>query len=290
MTPFSHRNHLRYIAIEGVDGSGKSTQVARLVNAMMTQMHLPKCVDDSPNVKQTCQPTGGPIGSLIRQMLRGQEPIDDAALQLLFAADRMSVSSNIRRMLEDGHHVISDRCELSSAVYYAASVPQFQCVMCGWKGDVGEAIATPGVRRWSYDDHFRQRQLITVNAWRHSTLCDIDLTDVGEQRFRRALGWNDDAVHPGLIIVLLGNSHVMKERLASRGTFLEVLENDIIQGRAAQLYQWAVEQETQLRAHTKLVAVNCYGDEEAVAKRVLRAAWQYLDSLTEEDLYEQGSR
>jgi thymidylate kinase len=281
--PFSHQNHLRYIAIEGADGSGKSTQVRKLVEALTTNLQLPPCRDNTPNVVAAHQPTHGPIGALIRQILRGQDPIDDAALQLMFAADRMSATPDLRRMLEDGHHVITDRCELSSAVYYAASVPQFKCALCGWVGDASEAKRSPNVRRWSYDDHFRQKQLITVNAWRHSEACDIDLTDVGEQRFHQALSWNDEAIHPGLIIVLVGNPLMMKERLNARGTFLDMLENEIIQERASRIYDWATKAHAKIRAFTDVVGVPAWGEEEGVAQRVLRHAWQYIDGLNDED-------
>jgi len=90
------------IAIEGVDGAGTTTQTARLAT------HF--------GLHATREPSDGPIGSFVRQILRGEiGPIDETAMALLFAADR------VQHVRHDIHaqpgHAITDRYVLSSIVY-----------------------------------------------------------------------------------------------------------------------------------------------------------------------------
>jgi dTMP kinase len=86
-------------------------------------------------VHVTAEPSGGPIGALIRQVLTrrvvgggGQPGFDPAALTLLFAADRLDhVASEIAPRLRDGWDVISDRFTLSSLAYQTLT-----CGDAGW--------------------------------------------------------------------------------------------------------------------------------------------------------------
>jgi dTMP kinase len=93
---------VKLIAIEGVDGAGTTTQTARL--AAHFGLHA------------TREPSDGPIGKFVRQILRGEiGPIDETAMALLFAADRVDhVRHHIHAQLG---HVITDRYVLSSIVY-----------------------------------------------------------------------------------------------------------------------------------------------------------------------------
>ena len=77
------RGHL--IVLEGVDGAGTTTQAERLREAFVRR-GLPAHV--------TAQPSQGPVGMLIRQVLSGRlvqngaKPPSWATMALLFAADR----------------------------------------------------------------------------------------------------------------------------------------------------------------------------------------------------------
>ena len=53
----------RFFVLEGIDGSGKSTQL-RLLAQRVQAAGIP-CLT-------TCEPTGGPMGKLLRQVLAGQ--------------------------------------------------------------------------------------------------------------------------------------------------------------------------------------------------------------------------
>lgn len=106
-----------YIAIEGVDGSGGSTQARLLVDRLNAE--------GQPALLVT-QPSPGPIGVTVRQMLRAGN-IDFDALQMAFVADRMDLTRRVvEPALAAGTTVVTDRCEVSTAIYMAARVPILQ--------------------------------------------------------------------------------------------------------------------------------------------------------------------
>ena len=69
-----------FFALEGIDGSGKSTQLALLAGALERAGY--PC-------STTCEPTGGPVGTLLRQVLTGQVTCDSRVVAPLFVADRL---------------------------------------------------------------------------------------------------------------------------------------------------------------------------------------------------------
>ncbi len=68
-----------FIVFEGIDGSGKSTQINRLSDKLKSKNHA---------VYQTFEPSDGSVGSMVRQMLKGELEVDQRTIALLFAADR----------------------------------------------------------------------------------------------------------------------------------------------------------------------------------------------------------
>ncbi len=110
------------IVLEGIDGSGTSTQAGMLKQAF-TLRGLPAHV--------TAEPSAGPVGCMIRQILagrlvvrgsRGVLPPDWKTMSLLFAADRQDhLASEIEPNLMDGVSVICDRYLYSSVVYQSVS-------------------------------------------------------------------------------------------------------------------------------------------------------------------------
>jgi dTMP kinase len=107
-----------FIAIEGIDGAGTTTQAARLA-AALRKKGLP--------ARTTHEPTDGPVGSLIRQVLSGRVVVGGPAgstslgwstLALLFAADRLDhLQAEVIPNLMDGVTVITDRYDASSIAY-----------------------------------------------------------------------------------------------------------------------------------------------------------------------------
>ncbi|MHB1404113.1 MAG: dTMP kinase [Desulfitobacteriaceae bacterium] len=107
----------KFIVLEGVDGSGLSTQAGRL-HAWLEQ-------ETGSKVLLTKEPSEGPVGVLIRQALSGRvQGLGADTLALLFAADRVDhLTHSIIPALEKGHHVICDRYLLSSLAYQGRSLP-----------------------------------------------------------------------------------------------------------------------------------------------------------------------
>ncbi len=104
----------RLIVLEGLDGAGTTTQVKRLV------AHLQQ-TDRAAHA--TREPSDGPIGKLIREMLTGGHAIPGQSLSqstfgLLFAADRLDhLQREVEPRLADGTIVVSDRWYHSSLAY-----------------------------------------------------------------------------------------------------------------------------------------------------------------------------
>ncbi|MBN2340785.1 MAG: dTMP kinase [Deltaproteobacteria bacterium] len=130
-------SHGRLIIFEGVDGSGTTTQVARLYEKLHTQ---------GTPVLQTAQPSSRPTGKLIRDILGGRQ-IENPSYQtmsLLFAADRQDQQENeILPAIKSGRHVVCDRYVHSSVLY--------QSVTCGdlsvqsWIKELNRHIVPPDV-------------------------------------------------------------------------------------------------------------------------------------------------
>ncbi|WP_226823731.1 dTMP kinase [Brevibacterium aurantiacum] len=101
-----------FIAIEGGDGSGKSTQIKRISQTL---------ADEGHNVEATREPGGTELGRQIRSVLFDSEPPSSRTEALLFAADRAHhVASLVDPSLDAGSIVITDRYIDSTIAYQAA--------------------------------------------------------------------------------------------------------------------------------------------------------------------------
>ncbi len=103
----------KFITFEGIDGSGKSTQL-RLLAGDLRMRGL--------NVLTTLQPGGTPLGRRLREsFLETEENVHPMAELLLFAADRAQhVNFLIKPALEEGKIVISDRYADATVAYQGA--------------------------------------------------------------------------------------------------------------------------------------------------------------------------
>jgi len=101
----------RFITVEGIEGVGKSSNIAVLVE------HIEKA---GYEVLTTREPGGTPVAEDIRTLLkeRGDEPIPEIAeLLMMFAARSLNVNNVIIPALEAGKWVVSDRFTDSSRAY-----------------------------------------------------------------------------------------------------------------------------------------------------------------------------
>jgi dTMP kinase len=180
-----------FIVVEGIDGSGSTTIVEKLT------AHL---VSKKRPVHRTCEPSGGPIGSMIRQILAHRIVIPSelgaaspgwATMALLFASDRLDhLEAEVLPRLRDGVIVVTDRYDLSSLAYQTATAP--------------------------VDDPAEGRRIV---AW------------IRELNVR--------ARRPDLTLVLDVRPEVAAERRKNRGGARELYEDGDLQARLAQAYAHA---------------------------------------------------
>ncbi|MEZ4286932.1 MAG: dTMP kinase [Polyangiales bacterium] len=107
-----------FIVLEGIDGAG-TTSVCSAMSKRFADHGLPAYT--------TCQPSTGPIGAMIRQILSGRVVVSTstgarspgwATMAALFAADRLDhLESTVIPVLRDGVTVFCDRYDYSSAAY-----------------------------------------------------------------------------------------------------------------------------------------------------------------------------
>lgn len=141
------------VALEGLDGAGTTTQARRLVASLEAQQRP---------AAYTSEPSDGPFGTLLRQILtasprlrvsasgegdggrrgdggtRGDEPFDEAALALAFAADRLDhLATEIEPALARGATVVCDRYVLSSLAY------QGRALDLGWLQTINALCRPP---------------------------------------------------------------------------------------------------------------------------------------------------
>ncbi|WP_303235366.1 dTMP kinase [Methanosphaera cuniculi] len=101
-----------YIVLEGIDGSGKSTQIQLLKENLENKGY---------NVTVVEEPTDSDIGQIIRERLKDPEAVEKVHQiinALLFAADRLTHKKLIDDVKHDPENIIiSDRSYLSSIAY-----------------------------------------------------------------------------------------------------------------------------------------------------------------------------
>ena len=99
----------KYIALEGGDGSGKSTVAAAIA------AHLEAA---GAEVLVVREPGGTPLGEVVRGLLLDSDSLDVWAEVFLFAAQRAELAREvIAPALDSGKWVVSDRTYYSSIAY-----------------------------------------------------------------------------------------------------------------------------------------------------------------------------
>jgi dTMP kinase len=100
---------MAFVAVEGIDGSGKSTVIGLLAEML-------------PRVYVTREPSGGPIGRLIREWALRGGSVDPHVDALLFAADRIEhYRREIEPKLRENFLVVTERYIESSIAYQGAA-------------------------------------------------------------------------------------------------------------------------------------------------------------------------
>jgi dTMP kinase len=110
---------MNFLVIEGIDGSGKSTQVKLLMKALENNhkpckyLHFPR--------------TEAPVfGDMIARFLRGDfgsiENVDPYLVSLLYAGDRQDAAPLIRSWMNEGNFVVLDRYVYSNIAFQCAKI------------------------------------------------------------------------------------------------------------------------------------------------------------------------
>lgn len=116
-----NRRNMKLFVIEGVDGAGKSTQIALLRNYLAGKgyhtefLHFPR--------------TSAPyFGELIARFLRGEfgslEAVDPYLVAMLYAGDRKDAAREVGSWLKEGKIVLLDRYTYSNIAYQCAKMSQ----------------------------------------------------------------------------------------------------------------------------------------------------------------------
>ena len=95
------------IALEGIDGAGKTTQIHLLCKELRKKY----------KVYETKQPTGSEIGQLIQKALDGRVKIPPVSFQYLFSADRQAHQVELLKELKKDQIVVTYRYYWSALVY-----------------------------------------------------------------------------------------------------------------------------------------------------------------------------
>lgn len=107
----------KFIVLEGIDGSGKSTQAQSLHNML---------INNGIDSYKTFEPTDLTVGKLIRQVLTKEIELHNKVLAPLFVADRLdhllNENDGILAKLKSGQTVISDRYYFSSYAYHSVDI------------------------------------------------------------------------------------------------------------------------------------------------------------------------
>lgn len=122
----------KFITFEGLDGTGKSTQVRKLAAALRKLGH---------KVVETREPGGTPTGERIRRVLLDSETAGlspQAEMALMFASRAQHIAEVIEPALERGDIVLCDRFTDSTEAYQgsgrrlgSAAVLELHRVLCG---------------------------------------------------------------------------------------------------------------------------------------------------------------
>ena len=108
---------MKFFVVEGLDGSGKSTQL-KLLRRYFTRnktafqyLHFPRT-------------DTGVFGELIARFLRGElgdiSQVDPYLVALIYAGDRMDASETIKKWLSEGYTVLLDRYVYSNIAFQCA--------------------------------------------------------------------------------------------------------------------------------------------------------------------------
>jgi len=119
----------KFIVIEGLDGSGQGTQIAKLAQFLNDTRQKDKFGYVGAEI--TKEPTPNLIGGLIRSQLNHDWKSSQECLQLLFCADRAHhLEKEIIPLLQKGVIVVCDRYFFSTVAYGSLDIKDRDWLLC----------------------------------------------------------------------------------------------------------------------------------------------------------------
>lgn len=247
------------IDLEGSDGAGKGVVARRLAAALRQRGH---------DVVVTAEPSKGPAGLLLREILSRRVGFARGGLAALFAADR---ADHMERVVEPalavGKVVVRDRGPLSNLVYRAAetSGPLFSC--CNWNCDF--ACDDPAAAGMALDAEVNRYGCKSCGH------CYVRLDAAVCNAVDFAGTFDRDQRHADITIVVDTPLHIAEARREARGDGAEVFDEDRMQRRVSVLYRHA----RLLLPNRHVAIIDGAGTPEAVTDAALAAVLCDLPSL-----------
>ena len=182
----------RFIVLEGIDGCGKTTQLAHLSRWLSSSGLLP----GGASVVCTREPGGTPLGQSVRNLLLHSSseaaPAPTAEL-LLYAADRAQhVETLIRPALERGDWVLSDRFTGSTLAYQGYG-RGLDVALIDQLERIATAGLTPDLTLWfelSLEDSLRRRRGDVADRIEAEGRVFLDRVGMGFAALARERGWS----------------------------------------------------------------------------------------------------
>lgn len=123
-----HNKKPFFIVFEGIDGSGKTTQIIKLYQKLIKKRLM---------VHLTAEPTNNFIGKIIKKIFLGKKKVDQHTFTALFLADRLEHILNpkygILNLLKLNISVLCDRYYFSSYAYHSLYVESNWVIKCNEK-------------------------------------------------------------------------------------------------------------------------------------------------------------
>lgn len=126
---------MAFVVIEGLDGSGKTTQVNKLLKYLEVKQVKFKYLH-FPRLEQ------GVYGEMVARFLRGElgklDEVHPYLVALIYAGDRKDASLEIKKWIEEGYHVFVDRYVCSNIAYQGAKLENIdeKQQLAEWIGDL----------------------------------------------------------------------------------------------------------------------------------------------------------
>jgi len=110
-----------FIVLEGLDGTGKSTQV-RLLNEYYSSAGLPFHFIHFPRTDNESAVFGSMIASFLRGDYGPLEQVHPELVALIYAGDRYNAASELKSLIESGVNILCDRYVFSNIAFQCAKL------------------------------------------------------------------------------------------------------------------------------------------------------------------------